>query len=74
MARAGDFKGVLTEGPEFEASGALGGYTGVSDLSALYLSDRLCDEYGLDNIGLQELNVALAHGDRVTIMPPVAGG
>jgi aldehyde:ferredoxin oxidoreductase len=52
VARAGDFKGALTEGPEFEASGALGGYTGVSDLSALYLGDRLCDEYGLDNISV----------------------
>jgi len=52
VARSGDFKGVLTEGPEFEASGALGGYTCVTDLSALYLADRLCDEYGLDNMSV----------------------
>jgi aldehyde:ferredoxin oxidoreductase len=52
VARSGDYAGTLTEGPEFEASGSLGGYTGVADRSALYLGDRLCDEYGLDNISV----------------------
>jgi aldehyde:ferredoxin oxidoreductase len=42
----------LTEGPEFESSFALAGATGVSDLSALYLADRLCDDYGLDNMSV----------------------
>jgi aldehyde:ferredoxin oxidoreductase len=52
IARTGDYAGTLTEGPEFEASFALAGATGVSDLSALYLADRLCDDYGLDNMSV----------------------
>jgi aldehyde:ferredoxin oxidoreductase len=52
IANSGDFQGVLTEGPEFETSWAFGGNTGVSDISALYLADRLCDEYGLDTISV----------------------
>lgn len=50
LSQSGDFVGVLTEGPEFETSWSLGGDTGVSDVSALYLADRLCDEYGLDTM------------------------
>ena len=52
IAREGDYPGVLTEGPEFESSFALAGATGVDDLSALYLADRLCDDYGLDNMSV----------------------
>jgi aldehyde:ferredoxin oxidoreductase len=52
IATEGDYPGVLTEGPEFESSFALAGTTGVSDLSALYLADRLCDDYGLDNMSV----------------------
>ena len=52
LAGSGPYKGALTEGPEFETTYALGGNTGVSDLSALYVSDRLCDEYGLDTISV----------------------
>lgn len=52
VAREGDYPGTLTEGPEFESTFALAGATGVSDLSALYLADRLCDDYGLDNMSV----------------------
>lgn len=52
IASEGDYPGTLTEGPEFESSFALAGTTGVSDLSALYLADRLCDDYGLDNMSV----------------------
>jgi aldehyde:ferredoxin oxidoreductase len=51
-AQSGKYRGVLTEGPEFETTGSFGGFTGVSDLSAVYLADRLCDEYGLDTISV----------------------
>jgi aldehyde:ferredoxin oxidoreductase len=52
LARSGDYKGALTEGPEFETSWAFGGSTGVTDVSAIYHADRLCDEYGLDTISV----------------------
>jgi len=41
-----------TEGPEFETSWSFGGNTGVTDVSAIYQADRLCDEYGLDTISV----------------------
>ena len=50
LANSGDYRGALTEGPEFESSWSLGGATGVTDVSALYMADRLCDEYGLDTM------------------------
>ena len=52
IAKSGDFSGTLTEGPEFETSWSFGGTTGVTDVSAIYLADRLCDEYGLDTISV----------------------
>jgi aldehyde:ferredoxin oxidoreductase len=52
LAHSGDYAGALTEGPEFEATYALAGNTGITDLSALYLADRLCDDYGLDNMSV----------------------
>jgi aldehyde:ferredoxin oxidoreductase len=52
VARKGEYQGALTEGPEFETSWAFGGTTGVTDVSAIYHADRLCDEYGLDTISV----------------------
>jgi len=52
IAKEGDYKGTLTEGPEFETSWSFGGNTGVTDRSAIYLADRLCDDYGMDTISV----------------------
>lgn len=52
IAKDGDFKGTLTEGPEFETSWSFGVNTGVTDRSAIYLADRLCDDYGMDTISV----------------------
>jgi aldehyde:ferredoxin oxidoreductase len=52
VAKTGEYQGALTEGPEFETSWAFGGTTGVTDVSAIYHADRLCDEYGLDTISV----------------------
>ena len=50
LAKEGDYPGALTEGPDYESSWSFGGATGVTDLSSLYMADRLCDEYGLDTM------------------------
>lgn len=50
MASDGPYSGVLTEGPEFESSWAFSGATGVDYRPALYMADRLCDEFGLDTM------------------------
>jgi len=38
-------------GPEYETIGTFGSYCGVSDLGAVALANKLCNEYGLDTIG-----------------------
>jgi aldehyde:ferredoxin oxidoreductase len=38
-------------GPEYETVSTFGSYCGVSDLSAISLANKLCNEYGLDTIG-----------------------
>jgi len=50
MVSEGSYAGYLSCGPEFETAYAFGGNTGVSDISAIYAADRLCDEYGLDTM------------------------
>jgi aldehyde:ferredoxin oxidoreductase len=50
LVRAGEFSGILSEGPEFESIYALGTAVGVKHAPAVIAADRLCDEYGLDTI------------------------
>jgi aldehyde:ferredoxin oxidoreductase len=39
-------------GPEYETVSTFGSYCGVSDLSAIALANKLCNDYGLDTIGV----------------------
>ena len=38
-------------GPEYETLGTLGSYCGISDLPAICLANKICNEQGLDTIG-----------------------
>jgi len=38
-------------GPEYETLATFGSYCGVSDLDAISLANKICNEYGLDTIG-----------------------
>jgi aldehyde:ferredoxin oxidoreductase len=38
-------------GPEYETISTFGSYCGVSDLDAISLANKICNEYGLDTIG-----------------------
>ena len=38
-------------GPEYETLSTFGAYTGVKDLDAIALANKICNEYGLDTIG-----------------------
>ncbi len=42
----------VSGGPEYESIGTLGSYCGVSDLKAVSYANQLCNEYGLDTIGV----------------------
>ncbi len=50
LARTEPYKGILTEGPEFETMYSFGGVTGVDNPDAIIAADRLADELGLDSI------------------------
>jgi aldehyde:ferredoxin oxidoreductase len=39
-------------GPEYESIGTLGSYCGVADLNAIAYANQVCNEYGLDTIGV----------------------
>jgi aldehyde:ferredoxin oxidoreductase len=38
-------------GPEYETISTFGSYCGVSDLDAISMANKICNEYGLDTIG-----------------------
>jgi aldehyde:ferredoxin oxidoreductase len=50
IAKTGAYKGILSEGPEFETMYSFGGMTGVDNIDAIIAADRLADELGLDTI------------------------
>ncbi|MBW1935128.1 MAG: aldehyde ferredoxin oxidoreductase family protein [Deltaproteobacteria bacterium] len=50
LAKTAPYKGILTEGPEYETFFSFGGETGVDNIDAIIAADRLADELGLDTI------------------------
>ncbi len=52
MTRAADgpYKGIVTEGPEYETFWAFGAQCGNQDIDAIIAADHLCDQLGLDTI------------------------
>ena len=46
----GDWKGALSEGPDYETVYAFGSCCGVYDLAAIIQADAMCDMLGLDTI------------------------
>jgi aldehyde:ferredoxin oxidoreductase len=50
MAKTGVYKGILSEGPDFETIYSYGGMTGVDNFDSVIASDRLADELGLDTM------------------------
>ncbi len=48
--KEGSFKGVYSEGPEYETIWAFSGQVGNNDLGAIVAADSLCDHLGIDTI------------------------
>ena len=46
----GEYKGAVSEGPEYESYWSLSGPIGVVNIGATIMGDKLCDDYGLDTI------------------------
>ena len=49
---SGNYKITYTEGPEYEAIWALGGSTGINDMSAVIRANHYCDIFGMDPISI----------------------
>ncbi|MBI2252288.1 MAG: aldehyde ferredoxin oxidoreductase family protein [Armatimonadetes bacterium] len=47
-----EIDGVKIEGPEYETLSIAGSNCGISDLKAISLFNKICDQYGLDTISL----------------------
>lgn len=46
----GSYKGLITEGPEYEGIMAMGSNVGIDDVPTILVSQHLCNEYGMDVI------------------------
>lgn len=46
----GPYKGLITEGPEYEGIMAMGSNVGIDDIPTILQAQHLCNEYGLDVI------------------------
>ncbi|MDO8124105.1 MAG: aldehyde ferredoxin oxidoreductase family protein [Candidatus Hermodarchaeota archaeon] len=46
----GPYKGLITEGPEYEGIMAMGSNVGIDDIPTILQTQHLCNEYGLDVI------------------------
>ena len=49
-ANEGPYKGITSEGPEYETLWSFGGQCGNDNLSAIIAAEDLCDRFGLDTI------------------------
>ncbi len=48
--KAGKYKGIKTEGPEYETAVMFGSNLGVDDINTILTANYRCDEWGLDTI------------------------
>ena len=46
----GDYKGAISEGPEYESYWAFTGPIDSVDIGSTIMADKICDDYGLDSI------------------------
>jgi len=51
IAKSGPYAGAMSE-VEYESIYSFGGATGVDNLDAIIMSDKMCDDYGLDTISV----------------------
>ena len=50
IAKEGEYKGVITVGPEYETLWSLGSNCEIDNMESIIKGDRVCDEYGIDTI------------------------
>ena len=62
LVKQGDYRGTVTEGPEYESCAMFGSNLGIDNFSFVLKANELCDELGLDTISVGNLIGAVMEG------------
>ena len=62
LVKQGDYRGTVTEGPEYESCAMFGSNLGIDNYSFVLSANQLCDELGLDTISVGNLIGAVMEG------------
>ncbi|HOZ45693.1 MAG TPA: aldehyde ferredoxin oxidoreductase family protein [Candidatus Hydrogenedentes bacterium] len=62
LVKDGKYRGVVTEGPEYETCAMLGSNLGIDDFAAILAATQLCDELGVDTISTGNIVGAVIEG------------
>ncbi len=62
LVKQGDYRGTVTEGPEYESCAMFGSNLGIDNFSFVLNANQLCDELGLDTISVGNLIGAVMEG------------
>jgi len=62
LVKQGEYRGTVTEGPEYESCAMFGSNLGIDNYSFVLNANQLCDELGLDSISAGNLIGAVMEG------------
>ena len=62
LVKQGDYRGTVTEGPEYESCAMFGSNLGIDNYSFVLNANQLCDELGMDSISVGNLIGAVMEG------------
>lgn len=62
LVKQGDYRGTVTEGPEYESCAMFGSNLGIDNYSFVLSANQLCDELGMDSISVGNLIGAVMEG------------
>ena len=69
LVKQGDYRGTVTEGPEYESCAMFGSNLGIDNYSFVLSANQLCDELGLDSISTGNLIGAVMEGYENGVIP-----
>jgi len=69
LVKQGEYRGTVTEGPEYESCAMFGSNLGIDDYSFVLSANQLCDELGLDTISTGNLIGAVMEGYENGVIP-----
>jgi len=69
LVKQGEYRGTVTEGPEYESCAMFGSNLGIDNYSFVLNANQLCDELGLDSISTGNLIGAVMEGYENGVIP-----